>query len=345
MSTAIPLTYVLPVLQELECFGHPRAKVFRQAGLQAPRNATATLPVLQFTRLYGCAIRLLESETSRRADHSVMSKEITDLLCHCVISCQSLAEVIDRAAGFNRILGPVGGSLELVRRSGTAELIVDSRRLRRDFAAFLVDLASMNFYRQLFSWLIGQPIRLLRAAVMYPAPASLMPITELLGVPLTYGAPDNRLVMPASYLAQPVVRSGAELARSLDYFPFPFDVWVGDAAQDRLSERIRMLLMGGLQRQERLPDSEAAARLLGISPATLRRRLQDSSTSYAKIRAGCQREWAEYLLAFTRSPVQEIAVQLGFGDDRAFRRAFRKWTGHGPVEFRRGRGVQAETSA
>ena len=111
MSTAIPLTYVLPVLQQLERFGYPRATVFRQAGLQAPRNTTATLPVLQFTRLYGCAIRLLESETSRRADHSVMSKEITDLLCHCVISCQSLAEVIGRAAGFNRILGPVGGSL------------------------------------------------------------------------------------------------------------------------------------------------------------------------------------------------------------------------------------------
>ena len=108
---------------------------------------------------------------------------------------------------------------------------------------------------------------------------------------------------------------------------------------------VTVLLMSGLQRQERLPDSDAAARLLGISPASLRRRLQDSGASYAKIRAGCQREWAEYLLAFTRSPVQEIAVQLGFGDDRAFRRAFRKWTGHGPAEFRRGRGVQAETSA
>lgn len=345
MSTAIPLSYVLPVLQELERFGHRRATVFRQTGLQAPGSTTGTLPVLQFTRLYGCAIRLLESETSRRADHSLMSKEITDLLCHCVISCQKLADVVERAAAFNRILGSVGGSLELVRCTGTAELVIDSRRRRRDTAAFLVDLASMNFYRQLFSWLIGQPIRLLRASVMYPAPTEFMPITELLGVPLSYGAPDNRLVMPVGYLAQPVVRSGVELARSLDHFPFPFDVWVADAAQDRLSDRIRMLLMSALQGQEKLPDAAQTAELFGISSVTLRRRLRDSGISYAKIRAGCQREWAEYLLTFTRSPVQEIAVQLGFSDDRAFRRAFRKWTGRGPVDFRRGCAVQTGRAA
>lgn len=334
MATAIPLTYVVPVLQELERFGHRRAAVFAQAGLSAKHSTAGTLPVLQFTRLYGCAIRLLESETSRRADHSVMSKEITDLLCYCMISCERLSQVVERAAAFNRILGPVGGSLGLVQEGSTAELVVDSRRLRRDTAAFLIDLAAMNFYRQLFSWLVGQPIHLMRASVMYSAPARPMPMTKLLGVPLIYDAQDNRLTMAASYLAQPIVRSGADLARSLDYFPFPFDIWVSDATPEHLPDRMRGLLMGRLQRQQRLPAATDVAQQVGISPASLRRRLRSANTSFAEIRVGCQREWAEYLLTFTQTTTQEIATQLGFADDRVFRRAFRQWTGSAPADFR-----------
>lgn len=96
------------------------------------------------------------------------------------------------------------------------------------------------------------------------------------------------------------------------------------------------MLMGALQRQLKLPAPETIAQLFHISPATLRRRLQEESTSYAKIRSDCQRECAEYLLTVTELTVQEIAVQLGFGDDRAFRRAFRGWNGCSPAQFRSG---------
>lgn len=340
MSTTIPLTYVLPVLRELERHGHSRRAVLREAGLQTVRGSVAALPVRQFTRLYGCAIRLLESETSRRIDRSIQSKEVTDLLCHCMVSCQRLGDVIERAAAFNRVLGPMGGSLELVCRGSVTELIVDSHRASRDTGAFLVDLASMLFYHQLFSLLIGERIQLLRAVVMYSPPTSPMPITELLGVPIGYGASDNRLAMRADYLARPVVKSGAELARTQDYFPFPFDVWIGEQARGSLHDRLRILLMSILQHGEMLPDRAKAAQMLGCCVTTLRRQLIDSGTSYARMRTVCRREWAEHQLIFTRVPLREIASELGFSDDRSFRRAFHKWVGCGPSEFRRNRGVR-----
>lgn len=340
ISTAIPLTYMLPILRELERHGHSRSAVLREAGLQGVRGSVAALPVRQFTHLYGCAIRLLESETSRRIDHSIQSKEITDLLCHCVVSCQKLGDVIERAAAFNRVLGPMGGSLELVCRDRIADLIVDSHRASRDTGAFLVDLASMLFYHQLFSLLIGERIQLLGAVVMYSPPTRPMPITELLGVPIGYGASENRLTLRADYLARPVVRSGAELAQSQDYFPFPFDVWIGEQARGALHDRLRILLMSILQHGEMLPDRAKAAQLLGCRATTLHRRLIDSGTSYARIRTACRREWAEHQLIFTRTPLREIASELGFSDDRSFRRAFHKWVGCGPGEFRRSRGIR-----
>lgn len=331
--TAVPLSYVKPVLEQLENFGYSRPKVFLQAGLDA-RSTRTSLPVLEFARLYGCATRLLESLTSRRLDRSLMTKEVTDLLCYCVISCEKLVDVVERAAAFNRVLGQMGGSIEAVRRGSTVELIIDSRRALRNPAALLVDLAAMNFYYQLLSWLIGKTIRLSGAHVMYPAPTNLLSMTELLGVPLTYDQPANLLVLPAHYLDEPVVRSGTELARCLQYFPFPFDIWMGTCVEDRLSDRVRVLLMEVLRNQQPPPTSLQVAQRLGVSSATLRRRLRDAGTGYAKMRAGCQRAWAEYLLTFTRVTVPEIAGQLGFGDDRAFRRAFSKWTGRSPAVFR-----------
>ena len=55
------------------------------------------------------------------------------------------------------------------------------------------------------------------------------------------------------------------------------------------------------------------------------------------LRASCQREIAENLLRRGTVPVEDIAHRLGFSDDRAFRRAFREWTGETPTEFRRQR--------
>ncbi len=51
-------------------------------------------------------------------------------------------------------------------------------------------------------------------------------------------------------------------------------------------------------------------------------------------RRACHREIAEQLLHKPGLGVEDIAERLGFGSDRAFRRAFQAWTGHSPSAFR-----------
>ena len=50
------------------------------------------------------------------------------------------------------------------------------------------------------------------------------------------------------------------------------------------------------------------------------------------------------LLCNSRSAVDEIAYQLGFAEPSAFHRAFRKWTGSSPGEYRSGAGRFATVS-
>ncbi|MBV6417563.1 MAG: hypothetical protein CMLOHMNK_02293 [Steroidobacteraceae bacterium] len=334
MEPMIPLTYVLPALRELECRGHHREALYERAEIRAPHVAENALPLSQFTRLYGVTMRLLEGETSRRSDRSVQPKEITDLLCLSVISCPTLEDAIDRIATYNRILESKGGTIEVVRHDNTAELVIDSRRQHSDTAGLLVDLSAMAFYLQLFSCLIRKPIRLLGASVKYAPPHEPILATTLLGVPLAYRAPRNRMLISSSFLTQPIVQSEHEMTRVLDLLPFPFSTFEPGVAYLDPRDQIRIQLLKSLRNGDRLPSSLQISRSLSVSPATLRRRLQELGASYARIRASCQREWAEYLLTATRTPIQVISAQLGFSDDRAFRRAFRKWTGQCPMQFR-----------
>lgn len=79
---------------------------------------------------------------------------------------------------------------------------------------------------------------------------------------------------------------------------------------------------------------EAAAKLLGVSPRTLIRRLHDSGTSYRELRDGHRRRRASTLLETTTLTMAEIATRLGYEDPSNFARACHRWFGCAPGAMR-----------
>jgi AraC-like DNA-binding protein len=77
-----------------------------------------------------------------------------------------------------------------------------------------------------------------------------------------------------------------------------------------------------------------AARQLAVSVATLRRKLEEEGTSFSALLDAARREAAERYLSKPEPTVTEIAFLLGFSNLRAFSRAFRRWTGSAPTQFR-----------
>jgi AraC-like DNA-binding protein len=90
------------------------------------------------------------------------------------------------------------------------------------------------------------------------------------------------------------------------------------------------------------PDPEAVARALGMSLRSLQRRLEDEGTSFKEVLAATRRELACDYLQGGRTSVTEVTFLLGFADTSSFARAFRRWTGESPSEWRE-RAAQAET--
>jgi AraC-like DNA-binding protein len=76
------------------------------------------------------------------------------------------------------------------------------------------------------------------------------------------------------------------------------------------------------------------ARELGMSRQTLYRRLKDEGVTFEEILEAKRRQLAIRYLKFDRESVKAVAYKLGFSDPAAFSRAFKRWTGISPSEFR-----------
>jgi AraC-like DNA-binding protein len=101
--------------------------------------------------------------------------------------------------------------------------------------------------------------------------------------------------------------------------------------QDGLLTRVRRLL---LARPGDFPDLESAASALHTSGRSLRRHLAQMGTSYQQVLDDVRKRLALQYLTTTHLPLYEISHLLGFSDPSNFRRAFRKWTGKLPGDYR-----------
>ena len=90
-----------------------------------------------------------------------------------------------------------------------------------------------------------------------------------------------------------------------------------------------------LLRDASQPSLAAAARALSVSPRTLQARLTQEGTSFATLADDLRRERALTLLSQPDLAVTAIATRLGFSTPSALTRAFRRWTGMAPSDYRR----------
>lgn len=200
-------------------------------------------------------------------------------------------------------------------------------------ATFLAE-SVMIIWHRLSSWLVGRRIPLRHARFAHPAPAHAHEYELLFGCAVRFGAPRTAAVFDARWLTAPVVRDEAALTAMLRRAPA--DLLSRREYGTTVTERVRRTLVLALRAAgpARLPEAAEVAARLAVSPATLRRRLQEEGTSYRRLKDAVRRDAAISSLAAGREPIAELAARLGFSEDTAFHRAFRRWTGTTPGAYR-----------
>lgn len=95
---------------------------------------------------------------------------------------------------------------------------------------------------------------------------------------------------------------------------------------------VRSLL---LHNPQRFPPIREIAGRLGVSERSLRRQLAADNTSYQALLETTRETLASELLTTTRLPVEQVARNLGYSETASFTRAFTRWRGVSPTQFRR----------
>ncbi len=105
-------------------------------------------------------------------------------------------------------------------------------------------------------------------------------------------------------------------------------------ADESLAAQMRRLL---LETQGGFPSLQVAARLVRMTPRTLHRRLVEEGTSYSDLLDEIRHALAVEHVKSGRFSVEKIAYTLGYSDLANFRRAFKRWEGVAPSEYRAAR--------
>jgi AraC-like DNA-binding protein len=78
----------------------------------------------------------------------------------------------------------------------------------------------------------------------------------------------------------------------------------------------------------------SAAAYLGTSPRSLQRQLELLQITYSEIVDEVRHELARELLASTDLGIAKIGASLGYRDPSSFSRAFMRWSGTSPRDYR-----------
>lgn len=97
-------------------------------------------------------------------------------------------------------------------------------------------------------------------------------------------------------------------------------------------EPVRRAIVTALERGE--PNARRIAQQVGMSERTLHRRLSASDTSFRTLVDELRHKLALSHLGESQLAMSDIAMLLGYSDGRAFARAFRRWTGETPAQWR-----------
>lgn len=178
-------------------------------------------------------------------------------------------------------------------------------------------------------WLIDSRIPLQAACFPFAAPAHAAVYPVLFPGPVQFDAPQASLRFDARYLAMPLRRDEKALTAML---PQALALVVRPYRRDRLLvQRVRLLL----QSQAAPANAETLADALNVSPRTLHRQLQEEGASLQALKDEVRQAQAMDALRRTTRPIKQIALAVGFRNEKSFARAFRQWTGDSPAEYRR----------
>jgi len=314
--------------------------------LQRKAVSEARIPVEDYGRLFIRIVhKLQESLSSDRANvESTLMFSAYRMMFQAMLHANKLEQAMQRASVYFQRLQSHGQTFHLDQDgdhircqfdfSNDSELDLQSpENFSMEQLNWLPGLTgqvlSMAMWHRVCGWFIGTFIDL-EAVEMTQQGHGGKDYSEVFGLPVQLGAERDAFYFHRRYLQFPIVQSEASLTRMLE--TYPAELFRIDPESHGVGNKVKHLI--GTDFQRPLPSLQDVAERLHMTTPTLHRRLRDEGTSFQQLKDQCRKNAAVGYLNSGDYTSAQLSELMGFSDSSTFHRAFKKWTGLTPQEYK-----------
>ena len=339
----MPIKPLATLLRVLEDQGYPLDSALRHIDLDVnplahPDACPDRVPTASYSKLYALVMELQQDEAFGLGEGYRSPPGTFRMMCLFIIHCRTLEQALRRAWSFydycdqyRRVQYRNPGEPLVPQGDGDQVLWVFQRGPEPQDQVVQANVLLMMY--RFYSWLAGKPLPLTEVYLQGAAAGNAGEYEALFDCGVRFGQRIPGLLLPAPVLKLPVVQDEDSLRDYLRQTPYQLVRRDPPGVDRRLSDQVERILTR--YASGAMPGARDVASALNMSARTLHRRLTQEGTSFQQIKDNFRSALARHYLARPELSIDAIATLMGFQDNSAFYRSFRKWTGMSPGEYRR----------
>ena len=314
--------------RQLESMGIPTNAVLRLAGLPSElfEQTRIWLTTEEMRALYDAMAKVSGDPAIGLRLGSEERPENYSPISIAALFTRSFRDALTRVARYKRLTSP-----QEIRMSERG------KECAVEFVWLLAEVAESSIWiDSCFAWTvtmgrrgIGRNLHPSRVELRCHA-ANQQPYESFFACPVKFGARHNRLFFRVEDLDQLFITHNADL---LEAIAPQLEAELRQYLASRsLKEQAKGILKRSLAGQR--PRLEDVAMELRMSARTLQRKLLEEGTTFQALMEEARHEMAQHYLRQPSLELNETAYLLGYEDPNSFIRAFHKWEGTSPGDWR-----------
>ena len=322
-------TFVLPAARALRLRGIDPMEVFDEVGIDPAGLARPDWRISHAVgnALFAKAVSLTDDEAFGLFAADQLQPQVLHGLGLAWLASDTVYDGLKRMARFGKLIS-TGANPHLVEDDDFVHVQLDRVLEIPDFCFAGRDYA-VGMIVRMCRLTLGEFIAPVAIAIERPAPQAPERWEYELATHVTFEADVTRITWARADIMDPLVTGDPALARvNDDQTQAYLDSFMSQSTSREVVNKIVDRLPDGP------PSQELIAADLSVSNRTLQRKLKDEGTSFMDLLQDTRLQLARKYLRQPGRSVVETAYLLGFSEPSTFSRAFKRWTGRAPAEYR-----------
>ena len=327
-QASVSMSWINTVLAAAERHGLTRTQLLAHAGLGAQQLTDERWPIDDITRLWRAAAELTQDPGFGLKAGSLVGPASFNVVSFIFQSSPTLREAIALVQKFQRLISD-GGRFQIIGGDDKSWLIYHPQQGELAFSPHQIEAvlaAVVSFSR----WVSDHRFVPARVQFSHSQLGPLAGYQTVFQTGVDFNQAFSGLHLDNTLLDRPLPQADTQLAAMHREYAAARLAALSDTPD--FPAQVRHWL--GANLATGVPERSAAAEQFALSDRVFARRLQSQGLSYSDVVDAVRKEAACTAVADTDDTFVDIAQRLGFSEASAFNRAFKRWTGHSPGEWR-----------